>query len=162
MEGDEASAVNGSHHNNLENIYVELNNQPSKLLQIVKELKDELHIVKVDYERILELNQILLDKIHNRGKDKRNVYDTDYGTILYKHKGNKLKFSNSESKSSSGVKVRLHRGKYKCTSESSESDRSPRKRKYKTYEEIVVEFKNIKPPMFNGEVEKGEEVKAWL
>ena len=23
-------------------------------------------------------------------------------------------------------------------------------------------FKKIKPPMFNGEVEKGEEVEAWL
>ena len=24
------------------------------------------------------------------------------------------------------------------------------------------EFKKIKPPMFNGEIEKGEEAKAWL
>ena len=36
MEGVEASAENGSHHNNPDNIYVELNNQPSELLQIVK------------------------------------------------------------------------------------------------------------------------------
>ena len=48
MEGDEASAENGSHHNNPENIYVELNNQPSELLQTVKELKDELQTVEVD------------------------------------------------------------------------------------------------------------------
>ena len=84
------------------------------------------------------------------------MYDTDYGTILYKHKGKKLKFSVSES--SLGIKVRSHRGMYKYTSESSESDRSPRKRKYKPYEEISGEFKKIKPPMFNGEVETGEEV----
>ena len=68
MEGVETSARNGSHHNNLENIYVELNNQPSELLQIVKELKDELQTVEIDNEIILELNHILLDKIHNKGK----------------------------------------------------------------------------------------------
>ena len=56
----------------------------------------------------------------------------------------------------------LHRGRYKYTSESSESDRKPRRRKYKPYEEICGEFNKIKPPMFNGEVEKGEEAKAWL
>ena len=65
----------------------------------MKELKDELHTVKVDNERILELNQILLDKIHNRGKDKRNAYETDSEAISYKHKGNKLKFFDSESSS---------------------------------------------------------------
>ena len=36
MEGVEASAENGSHHNNPGNIYVELNNQPSELHEIVK------------------------------------------------------------------------------------------------------------------------------
>ena len=92
MEGFEASAEDGSHHNNPEKIYVELNDQPSELLQTVKELKDELHTVKVDNERILELNQILLDKIHNIGKDKRNVYETDSETVSYKHKGKKFFF----------------------------------------------------------------------
>ena len=43
----------------------------------MKELKDELQTVKIDNEIILELNQILLDKIHNRGKDKRNIYEID-------------------------------------------------------------------------------------
>ena len=62
MEGVEASAENGSHHNNSDNIYVELNNQPSQLLKTMKELKDELQTVKVDNEIILELNHILLDK----------------------------------------------------------------------------------------------------
>ena len=42
MEGVEASAEDGSHHNNPDNIYVELNNQPSKLLRTVKDLRDEL------------------------------------------------------------------------------------------------------------------------
>ena len=34
--------------------------------------------------------------------------------------------------------------------------------KYKSYEEISREFKKTKPPIFNEEVEKGEEVEAWL
>ena len=75
MEGVEASVEDGSHHNNPDNIYVELNNQPSELVKIVKYLKVELQTVKEDDERILryweELNQILLDKIHNGGKDKK-------------------------------------------------------------------------------------------
>ena len=77
MEGVEASGENGSHHNNPDNIYVELNNPPSELLQIVKELKDELETIKMDNERILELNQMLLDKINNREKYKRDAYETD-------------------------------------------------------------------------------------
>ena len=109
-----------------------------------------------------ELNHISLEKIHNRGKDKNKEYETDSGTISYKRKGKKLKFSYSESKSSSGVKVRSHKENYKYNSESSESVRGPRKRKYKPYEEISGEFKKIKPPMFNREVEKGEEAKAFL
>ena len=36
------------------------------------------------------------------------------------------------------------------------------KMKYKPYEEISGELKKIKPAMFNGEIEKGEEVEAWL
>ena len=95
MEGVEASAENGSQHNNTYNIYVELNNPPSELLQPVKELKYEQQTVKIDNERILELNQMLLDKIHNRGKDKRNVYETDSETTSYKHNGKTEKYSDS-------------------------------------------------------------------
>ena len=160
MEGVEASAKNGSHHNNIDNIYVELSNSPLDLLQIVKELKDELQTVKIDNEIILELNHILQHKIHNRGKDKINAYETDSETISYKHKGKKLKLYDSES--SSRVNIRSYRGRYKYTSESSESDCKPRKMKYNPYDEISGEFKKIKPPMFNGEVEKGEEAEAWL
>ena len=158
MEGVEASAENGSQHNNPDNIYVELNNP--ELLQTVKELKDELQTIKIDNERILELNQMLVEKIHNKGKYKTNVYETDSESVSYKHKGKKAKYSDSES--SSKVDARSHRGRYKYTSESSESDRKSRRRKYKPYEEISGEFKKTKPPMFNGEVEKGEEAEAWL
>ena len=58
MEGVEAFDKIGSQHDNPNNIYVELNNPPSELLQIVKELKDELQTVKMDNERIVELNQM--------------------------------------------------------------------------------------------------------
>ena len=78
------------------------------------------------------------------------------------NKGKKLKLSDNESNSSSGINVRSHKGKYKYSSESSDNDSGPRKRKYKPYEEISGEFKNIKPPMFNGEVETDEKVEAWL
>ena len=100
----------------------------------MKELKDELQTMKIDNERILEINQILLYKIHNKGKDKRNVYETDSETVSYKHKGKKLIFFDTES--SSGVNIRLHKGRYKYTSEISESNHKPRKRKYKPYDEI--------------------------
>ena len=53
MERVEASIEDGSHHNNPDNIYVELNNQPSEFLQTVKDLKAELQTVKEHNERIL-------------------------------------------------------------------------------------------------------------
>ena len=67
-------AENGSQHNNPDNIYVKINNPTSELIQIVIELKDEIQIVKHDNERILELNQILLENIHN--KENREKYIT--------------------------------------------------------------------------------------
>jgi hypothetical protein len=36
------------------------------------------------------------------------------------------------------------------------------KKKHKSYDEITGEFKNIKPPVFNGEIETGEEAEAWI
>ena len=132
MEGVEASAENGSQHNNPDNTYVELNNP--QLLQTVKELKEELQTVKIYNERILEMIQMLLDNMHNRGKDKRNVYETDSETTSYKHKGKKEKYYDSES--SLEVNARSLRGMYKYKSDSSESDCKPRRRKYKPYEEI--------------------------
>ena len=55
-----------------------------------------------------------------------------------------------------------HRERHKYSRESSDSDNSPKKRKCKPYEEILGDFKKIKPPMFNGEVENEEESEAWL
>ena len=52
MEGVEASAEDGSRHNNLDNIYVDLNNQPSELIQTIKYLRVELQTVKEYNERI--------------------------------------------------------------------------------------------------------------
>ena len=39
MEGVEAYSKDGSHHNNTDNIYVELNNQPYEFLQTGKIFK---------------------------------------------------------------------------------------------------------------------------
>ena len=104
MEGVEASAEDGSYHNNPDNIYVELNNQPYELLQTLKDIKFELQTVKEYNERILraqeELNQILLDKIYNEGKDKIKEHETESGAVSYKRKGKKLKFYDDESNSS--------------------------------------------------------------
>ena len=36
------------------------------------------------------------------------------------------------------------------------------KRKYKSYQEIINEIKNIKPPMFNGEMVKCAKAEAWI
>ena len=103
---------------------------------------------------------MLLDNMHNREKGKWNVYDTDSETSSYKHKGKKAKYSDSESFAE--VKTRSRRERNKYISDSSESDKKPRRKKYKPYEEISWEFKKIKPPMFNGEIEKGKESKSWL
>ena len=92
--------------------------------------------------------------MHNIGKDKRNVYEIDSETTSYKHKGQKGKYYNSES--CSQVNARSRKGRYKDISDCSESDHKLRRRKYKPYEEIFGEFKKIKPPMLNREVEKGE------
>ena len=84
MKGVEASAEKNCQHNNPNNIYVELNNP--ELLQTVNELKDELQTIKIDSEIIMAINQMLLDNMHNRGKDKKNVYETYSETMSYKHK----------------------------------------------------------------------------
>ena len=63
MENAEASAENGPQRNKPEKIYVDLNNL--ELLQIIRELKDELQNMKQDNQIILELNEYLLDKINN-------------------------------------------------------------------------------------------------
>ena len=80
MEGEEASVEDGTHQNeqnNPDNLYVELNDHSSELLRTVKDLKAKLQNVKEDNERILraqeELNQILLNNLHNEGNNKKNM-----------------------------------------------------------------------------------------
>ena len=81
---------------------MELTNQPSDLLQTVKDLRVGLQNVKEDNKRVLraqeELNQILLDKIHNGGKDKISEHQTESKIVSYKRKCKKLKFSYNEKK----------------------------------------------------------------
>ena len=71
-------------------------------------------------------------------------------TAPYKCKVRKLEFSNHETESSSEESTKHSNEKYKDSSES--SDNNQRKNKYKPYEEIIDEFKKIKPPMFNREI----------
>ena len=104
------------------------------------------------------MNQMLLDNMHNRGKVKWNVDETNSESTSYKHKGKKEKYSDSESFAE--VKTRSRRERDKYISNSSESDKKPRRKKYKPYEEISWELKKINPPMFNGEIEKGKESKS--
>ena len=87
MENVEASIENGHQHNNPNNIYVDLKNP--ELLQIVKELRVELQTVKQDNQRILEMNEFLLDKINNQEKGKRSAIEADFETKNYKHKENR-------------------------------------------------------------------------
>ena len=94
MDNADASAENGPQHDNLENFYVDLNNP--EFLQTVRELKDELQTVKQDNQRILELNEYLLDKMNKQEKDKPSVIETDLENTSYKHKGKRSKYPDSE------------------------------------------------------------------
>ena len=110
--------------------------------------------VKKENERILraqeELNQILMERFHTEGKDKR----TESKDMGYQHKDKKTKQVKNESSSYFEVYGDLHKQSSHYTSDSSEDNHHTRKRKYKSYEKISGEFKKIKPPTFNGETEK--------
>jgi len=140
------------------------NHNSSKLLQIVKNLQVELLSMKADNEQILkaqeELNHVLLNKIQGQEVSKEKELECDAGTTSYKRKSRKLNFSDNESNHSTDATVKRRKQKNNYSSVS--SNNSPRRRKYKPYEELSGEFKKIKPPMFNGEVEKVEETEAWL
>ena len=71
MENAKASTENGSQHINPDNLYVDLNNP--EILQIFIDLKDELQTMRQDNQRILELNEYLLDKMNKQEKDKISV-----------------------------------------------------------------------------------------
>ena len=77
----------------------------------------------------------------------------------YKRKSRKMEFSNHKRKNSNEESVKHNRKKQDS---SKTNDDNKNKNKYRQYKEIYGEFKKIKPPMFNGEIEKGEEVEAWL
>ena len=66
MENVETSAKNGPQHNNLDNIYVDLNNL--ELLPTIRDLKDDLQTVKQNNQRILELTKYLMDIMNMVGK----------------------------------------------------------------------------------------------
>ena len=80
----------------------------------------------------------------------------------YRHKSKKSKQSKIESSSYSKIYGDSHKKNRQYTSDSSEHNYHSRKRKFNPSEEILGEFKKIKPPTFNGETEKGEEFKSWL
>ena len=132
---------------------------------MVTELTSKLKSVREDNERILkaqeELNNILLANIHNDEKEKNKESEHKMPkSTPYKCKGRKLEFSIHKDETSSEELVKHHTWKQQDSSERSDDDK--KKKKYKPYEEISGELKNIKPPIFNGEIEKGEEAKAWL
>lgn len=120
------------------------NNNSFELLQTVTDLKAEPQSVIEENERILkaqeELNLMLMSKIIEKPKE----HESDEGTITCKRKKKKLDFSDSESNSSSDKNT-------EDTDSSENCDMKPKKKKYKPYEEILGEFKKIKPPVFNGE-----------
>ena len=101
-----------------------------------------------------ELNQILIEKFQTEGRGRRS----EYKDASHQLKSKKMKHTKTESSSSS--EVFGEQQNYHTTSDSSDDNLYAKKRKYKPYEEISGEFKKIKPPTFNGESEKGEEVES--
>ena len=82
------------------------NEKPSELQQTIKELKEQIKILKEDNNRILkeleDLNNILLFKLHSneREKNKEPKLNMEKNTP-YKSKGGKLEFYKHETESSS-------------------------------------------------------------
>ena len=158
---DEGSPLNEQSNYGKEPVKEEITNNSSELLQTVEELRTEMEIVKNKNERILraqeELNQILMEKFQSEGKDKPIGFEN----TSYQHKSKNSKHSKIESSSSSEIYGDSHRNNHQYSSDSSKDNYQSRKIKYKPYEDILGEFKKIKPPTFNGEIEKGEESKVW-
>ena len=121
-----------------------------------------METIEKENERILraqeELNQILLETFYNKENDKPIESDT----MSYQHKSKRSKHSKIESSSSFEINSNWYRKKHQYSSDNIKSNYHSRKKKYNPYEEISRELKKIKPPTFNGEIEKGEEVKAWM
>ena len=119
-----------------------------------------MEFVKRENERILraqeELNQILTKRFQTEGRGKR----ADSKDISHQHKYKKIKQTKNESNSSS--EVFGDQRNFHSTSNSSDDNNYTKKIKYKPCEEIYGEFEKIKPPTFNGEIEKGVELESCL
>ena len=87
---DEESPFTEWSNSKREPIQEEITNNSSELLQMIKELRIEMEIVKKENERILraqeELNQILMERFQNEEKDKR----TEFEDMPYQHKNKKV------------------------------------------------------------------------
>ena len=70
--------------------------------------------------------------MNKQGKDKRSAIETDSENTSYKHKRKGSKYPNSES--SSDIRPRSRRERQCYISDSSESDRKLRRKKYRPYE----------------------------
>jgi len=80
--------------------------------------------------------------------------------VSCKRKAKTLNFSDSDT--NSAEEDRNPEDKTDYSSESTHSKVRKNKKKRRQHDEITGEFKKIKPPTFNGEVETGEEAEAWL
>jgi len=84
-----------------EPIQEDITTNSSELLQTVKELKSKMESLKKENERILraqeELNQILTERFHTKGRGKR----VDSEDISYQHKYKNTKQTKNEISSSS-------------------------------------------------------------
>ena len=100
--------------------------------------------------------------IHNDEKQKHKEPEHNIPkTTTYKCKGRNMEFFSHGVETSSEESTKHHTEKQQDSSESSDSNKN-KKNYYKPYEDISGEFKKNKPPMFNGENEKGEEAKYFL
>ena len=109
---DEESPFNEQFDSKREPINEEITNNPSKLLQTIKELISKMETVKKDNERILraqeELNQILMENFQSEEKD---IHIGSENTS-YQHKSKKSKQPKIESSSSSEIYGDPHRKNY--------------------------------------------------
>ncbi len=137
------------------------------MIETVKSLKAELQSVKTNNKHILkaqeELNNVILTKLLSQEENKKKEpIDSPEGTMCYKRKAKRLNFSDSDSSSTKGYWIEECKNDSDYSSESSHSKRRKSKKKRNYHDEITGEFKKIKPPTFNSEVETREEAEAWL
>ena len=92
--------------------------------------------------------------------DKNKEFEQERPKLAsYKCKNKKMEISSHKYDTSSEESVKHHRKQHDF---SESSDDNKKKNKCIPYDEISGEFKKNKPPMFNGEIEKGKEAEAWF